>query len=648
MRVIEKGAPILGNTLVSKGVQFGIYSDQAYRMILNIYDDSGDNQCCFTQALSREEYATGHIFHVVVDGVAVGSCYSWQLEDYEGNISTLLMDPYAKSIKEIDEASNCYYSVVTRQEVCETQGPKIPWEEMVIYELHVGAFTKGRGSNVANEQEGTFEGIIAKLPYLKQLGITSIELLPIFKWNKHTLQSKHPVTGKLMEDVWGYNTIAFFALQNDYSASREIGGEIQSFKELVNEAHKLGLEIILDVVYNHTGEGGDGGSTFNFKQLSNQTYYKMNGSRYRNCAGTGNVFNTTHPVVKELVIDSLRYWVTTFGVDGFRFDLASTLAQNEYGERIQYSLIDDIAKDPILASVKLISESWDAKGSYDVGKMPYGFAEWSDCFRDTIRQFIRGDNGVTPIVAKCIQGQDIVHQDSRKNAFSNIHFITAHDGFTLWDVVSYNEKHNEYNGENNRDGNNANYTHNCGCEGETSNEAVIQLRQRRVKNYMCMLLLSYGVPLFVMGDEIGRTQRGNNNAYCQDNEILWMNWRESDFNVDLRNFVSQLLRFRKECHYLKEKPEDVLSFHGVKTHEPDWSYYSCSLAWEIKSPTEHLYFVINNYVNDLVFELPVHEGKWCLLLDTYNQDMVLNAYGNEVEFQYRVMPYSLCIFKVLK
>lgn len=632
---IEKGRPILGCTQCLDYMQWGIYAPKASGMLLKVYRQKEDELPILECMLNRLNYATGDVFHIALKALDTIEAYTWQLKDEADNLSECLLDPYCKSVYgDRNLIVEDLHPVTLR--------PCIPWEKTIIYELHVGHFTKDISSGVSELKRGTFLGLMEKLLYLKSLGVTTIELLPVFKWNKHTLQNKHPETGEQLKDEWGYNTIAFFALDEQYGVEQcHIREE---FLACVEAAHTLGMEIVLDVVYNHTGEGGEGGQIFNFKQLGDEQYYKKNNQHYINCSGTGNVFNNTHIVVKNLVLDSLRYWVTQFGVDGFRFDLASILQQDEYGRWYTNGLMKDIANDPILRSVKLISESWDAKGSYDVGRMPHPVREWSDFFRDTIRKAVRGDMGMTRELAQCIVGEDIHYVDAQKGPWNSIHFITAHDGFTMWDLVSYNTKHNELNGECNRDGHNGNYSHNCGQEGDTLDETIINLRFKRMKNYFALLLLSYGVPMLLMGDECARSQRGNNNAFCQNNELVWLKWKNTEQQQQLKKFVEQMIEMRKEMKWLDQQASIVISWHGVKYGEPDWSYYSCSLAWEIKNEKEKAYIILNNYVEELVFELPPTQKKWRKRVDTDKRQSVLQYvyYGDAKE---RVAPYSLCIFR---
>lgn len=643
MYTLSKGYPSLGCVVSEEGVGFGIYAPNAKEMIINIYlDPYAPNP--YTQIpLNRSEYATGDLFHVQIKGLPEQIYYTWQIIYMDYKVSDEIIDPYAQSIVPQPYQTHKYRCASITQVVSPFKKPKIPLAETIIYEMHVGAFTSSPSSGISDREKGTFEGVISKLPYLKSLGITTIELLPVFKWNPYTLKQRHPDTHQLMTDVWGYNPISFFALENNYSADRSPLKEIESFKKLVKEIHDLDMELILDVVYNHTGEGGEEGATFHFKALAKETYYKFKDQAYLNCSGTGNTLNCTHPVVKHLILDSLKYWVIQMGVDGFRFDLASILGQDEYGRWMQHSVLMDIAGDPILSKVKLISESWDAKGSYDVGRMPYPFAEWSDYFRDTIRKFMRGDLGLTKQVASCILGEEVYYTDHRKNANHTIHFITAHDGFTLWDLVSYESKHNEQNGEYNRDGNNSNYSSNCGVEGETGDLEINALRKRKVKNFLALLLLSKGIPMILMGDESGRTQQGNNNAYCQDNALTWLDWERARRFEDLREFVTQIINIRKQMNYFTGYTKDSVTWHGVGYNQPDWSYYSRTLAWHFKTPGASMYVVVNSYVESLYFELPPTVNSWCIVVDTFDDSTHFKPH-NISEKGFIVRAYSLCIF----
>lgn len=649
MYEISRGMPLLGCTLDEGGANFGIHLDLNLTIKLQIYLNYLDERPFLEIVLDQNNHSTENIYHVYVKDIKEGMAYCYELEDENTKQKYVIFDPYALSIREFPKDSNSYRGIVIRKDGIIYNKPNIPWEKTVIYEMHVGAFTRQDFSNPNKEHRGTLKGIIEKIPYLKDLGITAIELMPIFKWNPYTLMTFHPHSGEKLKDYWGYNTIGFFALDSKYSSNQMIKGEITEFKELVQLLHENDMEVILDVVYNHTGEGGTNGDIFNFKMQGVNTYYKIDElGRYMNCSGTGNTMNTQNQIVSNLIIDSLRYWVLYMGVDGFRFDLASILGQDNRGRWIKPSLLDKIAKDPVLASVKLISESWDAKGSYDVGKMPYPFAEWSDIFRDTIRKFVRGDLGLTKALSDCILGKEIYFTDERKNVNHTVHYVTAHDGFTMWDLTSYNEKHNLDNGEDNRDGNNANFSDNCGEEGETDDIYIINKRKKRIKNYMSLLLLSRGVPMLLMGDEMCRTQNGNNNAYCQDNKTMWIDWSRLESNQDIYHFLKLLIRIRKDIKFISDIcGEYSISWHGIFYGEPDWSYYSRSLAWHIEGKKENFYMVINSYHEPLCFELPPIKSKWLRIIDThkdYPEDIILE--GEKVTTKnYKVNPFSFCLFK---
>ena len=635
MYKIHKSKAILGTHLTSEGVMFGIYAREVNALILKIYS-AKTRTLLGIYRLDAKDYRTGEIYHCMVTDVQEEDYYTWQVEK-KGRISQPLIDPYAKAIEAIQDGSNTYYNIIVEIVPEEIKKPKITPEQRIIYELHVGAFTKN-DKQLDCFKRGTFDGLIDKLDYLKSLGVTTLELLPIYKWNRKAPEQKDPITGGQMYDIWGYNPISFFAIEESYTHQQSAKHKIEAFRHFVRMVHQAGMEVVLDVVYNHTGEGGAGDTLFNFKQLGCDTYYKMDGHTFKNCAGTGNVLNTTHPIVKQLVVDSLKYWLVDIGVDGFRFDLASTLTQNEQGEWMAHNLLEDIAKDPILGSALLISESWDAKGSYDVGKMPYPFAEWNDQYRDTMRQFVRGDFNTIQKVVKGVEGRLIQFVDAKKNAWHSINFITAHDGFTMRDLVSYNEKHNISNGENNRDGNGINWSDNCGYEGHCTNEAICALREKRVKNYMILLMLSYGTPMILMGDEMGRTQHGNNNAYCQDNALFWVDWQMDTKRMRLKKFLQEAIRIRKSSKYLQHPENTTIIWHGVKCNEPDLGYYSRSIACEITCLDEHHYIIMNNYHDMLDFEMPRTLRGWQCRIDTSGK-MRLGTYTHYVS-----EPYSIAVF----
>ncbi len=646
MYTIRRGSPILGCQLEQQGANFGIFSDYAVAMLLTLYKGKGETVPICQVYCDRKNYTTGDIFYVYIEDVKEGMHYTWQFIGADGEVSYPLIDPYAYCI--VENGREGYRNIVKALVSPNFKKPNIPWEKTIIYELHVGHFTRSNSSGIKEKERGTFKGLIEKLDYLKDLGITTLELLPVFKWKRHTIKNRHPETGLLLQDEWGYNSLSFFALDESYSVNKDGEEVLDEFSEFIEKAHEKGLEIILDVVYNHTGEGGEESAYSSFKKLSNKTYYKLNEEGdYLNCSGTGNTFNTNHQIVNALILASLRYWVVNRGVDGFRFDLASILGQDREGLWMSYSLLNAINEDPILSHVKLIAESWDAKGSYDVGRMPQHFREWSDYFRDTIRKCVRGDAGLTKPLADCLMGKDIYFSDTKKGSQHALHFITAHDGFTLWDLVSYEQKHNLDNGEGNHDGNNANYSTNCGVEGETQEMAIINKRKRLVKNHLSLLLLAKGIPMLLMGDEMGRTQKGNNNAFCHNNPLVWVDWKRSEDFKDIQAFTKKLIYLRQTLLKIDTDEDYTVSWHGVKYNHPDWSYVSKSIACYLKSEKMSYYIVINNYSEALLFDLPPTGSKWVRLMDTNlstPEDIQLE--GREVyENRYLVECYSICLFK---
>ena len=542
----------------------------------------------------------------------------------------LLVDPYSKVVGSNLEGTTCKSLVVDDADYPweGDQAPGIPMKDTIIYEMHVSFFTQSPTSGVKNR--GTFKGILEKLDHLKELGVTALELLPIYDYNTKSNKNINPLTGERLKDMWDYNPNNFFVVSKHYTDAKQDGDEIVCFKDFVKEIHKAGMEVILDVVYNHTGEGNEYKLTFNFKGIDNGIYYmlnKDNKKEYVNYSGTGNTFNCNYPAVKNLILDSLRYWVSEMHVDGFRFDLAPILGRDIDGQWLgKDSLLGEIAQDPILSKTKLISESWDAAGGYYLGKMPVGFAEWNGEYRDDMRRFINGHLGVVSNLATCITGSSNLFKKQEKGPQNSINFITAHDGFTMWDLVSYNKKHNIANGEDNRDGSNHNISCNYGVEGETDDEGIIKIRKQQVKNAITLLMISQGVPMIVMGDEFCRTQKGNNNPYCQDNEISWVDWDRKQKFADVYRYYCKIIHFRKthanlrKSEFLLEDCCPRITWHGIKEDSPDWSYHSRTIAFMISGNLAEdydIYVAINGHNEPLTFELPQREdGKWSRVVDT--------------------------------
>lgn len=665
--IVYKGDPILGVTIGSQATNFAIFSKHATQVILEIYNASDDKYPRFSYKLSSEQNKTGDIWHVKVSDIGHGSYYGWRMDGppslsdgHRFNMDQLLIDPYNKALVS-DLEGTSYKSLVVDDGNYNWEGdqqPFIPMEDTIIYEMHVRLFTQSPTSGVTHK--GTFRGILEKLDHLKKLGVTTLELLPIYDFNVNENKNINPLTGEKLKDVWGYNPNNFFAVSKHYTDAQQDGDEIVCFKDFVKEIHQAGMEVILDVVYNHTGEGNEDGPTINFKGIDNQTYYMLDESDkkcYKNYSGTGNTFNCNHPTVKELILDSLRYWVSHMHVDGFRFDLASILGRDERGHWMgDQSLLGEIAKDPILSKTKLIAESWDAAGGYHLGDMPVGFAEWNGQFRDDMRSFINGRIDIISSLATRITGSANLFAKEGRGPLDSINFITAHDGFTMWDLVSYNNKHNIANGENNRDGSNDNISYNYGVEGKTDDVNIVEIRKRQVKNAITLLMISQGVPMILMGDEFCRTQKGNNNPYCQDNEISWVDWSRKEQFSDIYDYFCKIIHFRKKHRnfrynkFLSEKSSPHITWHGVETDLPDWSYHSRTIAFMINGDLkgdQDIYVAINGHDDSLVFQLPTNvPGKWCRVVDTgkeFPSDFLEKPLEEKGE-EYKVKALSIAIF----
>jgi isoamylase len=498
-----------------------------------------------------------------------------------------------------------------------------------VYELHVRGFTRHPSSGVPAETRGTFRGLIEKIPYLKDLGISAVELLPVFQFDP---QDCPP--GRV--NYWGYAPISFFAPHQAYSSRQDSLGPVDEFRDMVKALHRAGIEVIIDVVFNHTAEGNHSGPTLSFRGLDNNAYYilEQDRSRYANYSGTGNTLNANHPIVRRMVLDSIRYWVEEMHVDGFRFDLASILARDSSGYVMTNPpVLLDIESDPNLAGTKMIAEAWDAAGLYQVGSfVGDSWKEWNGRFRDDIRGFFRSDHGSLRRFADRLLGSHEIYRHKEREAEQSVNFVTCHDGFTLNDLVSYNQKHNEANGEDNRDGTDDNRSWNCGMEGPTNDPGIERLRNRQLKNFFTVTMLSLGLPMFAMGDEVRRTQHGNNNAYCQDNESNWFDWSLVTKHADVHRFVKLLIARRLMRDTGPERRRMTLSqlisgatknWHGTKLHRPDWSDQSHSVAFsaELKGEGLLVHFIFNAYWEPLEFELPRPEksegGSWRRWIDTF-------------------------------
>jgi len=505
---------------------------------------------------------------------------------------------------------------------------KRPSSRTIIYEMHVRGFTRHPSSGVVDKLRGTYAGLIEKISYLQQLGITAVELLPVFQFDA---QDAPP--GQV--NYWGYAPVSFFAPHQAYSSRQDPLGPVDEFRDMVKALHRAGIEVILDVVFNHTAEGDHGGPTLSLRGLDNSTYYilEQDRSQYANYSGTGNTLNANHPIVRRMIVDSLRYWVEEMHVDGFRFDLASILARDSAGQPMSNPpVLWDIESDPVLAGTKMIAEAWDAGGLYQVGSfIGDSWKEWNGRFRDDVRSFFRGDEGSVVQVADRLVGSPEIYGYREREAEESVNFVTSHDGFTLNDLVSYSLKHNEANGEGNRDGENDNRSWNCGVEGPTDDPAVEKLRSRQIKNLLTCTMLSLGMPMIVMGDEVRRTQRGNNNAYCQDNQTSWFDWTLIAKYGDVHRFVTLLIAQRLLRDVQAENERESLNqllresnkaWHGVKLYQPDWSSWSHSIAVsaELKKEKQVLHLILNAYSEPLEFELPPVSqeggGSWRRWIDT--------------------------------
>jgi len=645
----EACAP-LGATVYPEGVNFSLFSKNARSVELLLFDDVNSAQPAKTISLDADRHRTYHYWHVFVPGLKPGQIYAYRAYGefvperglrFDGE--KVLLDPYGlglavpkaynrKALKESgDITAIAMKSVVADPNHYDWEGDvplKRPFAETVIYELHVRGFTCHPSSGLASEKRGTYAGLIEKIPYLKDLGVTAVELLPVFQFDPQDAPE-----GRV--NYWGYQPVSFFAPHHAYSSRKEPLGVIAEFRDMVKALHRAGIEVILDVVFNHTAEGGNDGPTLCYRGLANDFYYilEKDKSRYADYTGCGNTLNANQPIVRRLIQDSLRYWVSQMHVDGFRFDLASILSRDEAGSPLPNPpVLWDIESDPLLAGTKLIAEAWDAAGLYQVGTFVGDtWQEWNGRFRDDVRRFLKGENSsVSGLATRLLGSPDIYGQDERE-AEQSINFVTCHDGFTLNDLVSYNEKHNEANGENNRDGSNDNLSWNCGAEGPTDDPAIEAVRDRQVKNFLALLLVSVGTPMLHMGDEVRRTQLGNNNAYCQDNDISWFDWSLLDRHAGIHHFVRELNAFRQRRDVvttgIKLSLNQLLQqarieWHGVALHSPDWSENSHSLAFTVHGMQARflLHGMLNAYWEPLTFELPrvpdESQQRWRRCVDT--------------------------------
>lgn len=678
---INTGSPYpLGATYDGEGVNFALFSENAEAVELYLYDSSNQQEIEKFKITEK----THQVWHIYVSGIRPGQLYGYRVhgpydpaQGHRFNPHKLLIDPYAKAISGVVQWNDALFAYnigeddlsldttdsapfVPKSVVIDghfdwgdDHPPRIPMHQSVIYETHVKGFTATH-PEIPEEIRGTYAALAhpVTINYLKELGITAIELLPIH----HFITDRH-LQDKGLTNYWGYNSVGFFAPDVRYSASGTHGEQVVEFKEMVKALHGAGIEVILDVVYNHTGEGNEMGPTLSFRGIDNASYYRLaeDPRYYMDFTGTGNTLNTRQPNVLRLIMDSLRYWVQEMHVDGFRFDLASALARELHDVDKLSSFFDVIHQDPVISQVKLIAEPWDiGEGGYQVGEFPAGWAEWNGKYRDCIRDYWIGADSMIAEFANRLTGSSDLYRGDNRTPSASINFITAHDGFTLHDLVSYNEKHNEANGEDNKDGESHNRSWNCGAEGPTDDSTVNNLREKQKRNMLVTLFLSQGVPMLVAGDEHGRTQQGNNNAYCQDNEISWLNWDNVD--VSLLDFTKKLIHFRREhpvfCRrkWFQGLPirgtgvEDIVWFLPDASEMDDHHWqedYARSLAVFLngagirsvdtdgkKIVDANFYLLFNAYWEDVTYTLPGENygAGWFKILDTNND--TIESFGN--------------------
>jgi glycogen operon protein len=638
----------LGASVADGGANFSLFSRSAAGVELLLFDREEDTAPSHTVRLDPVTNHTYHYWHVFVPGVKPGQLYGYRVAGPSAperglrfDAAKVLLDPYGRGVvvpknydreaarREGDNAGTAMKSVVVDSDAYDWEGDiplSRPAARTIIYEMHVRGFTRHPSSGVGEKTRGTYAGLIEKIPYLQELGITAVELLPVFQFD-----ARDCPPGKV--NYWGYAPISYFAPHQAYSSRQDPLGPIDEFRDMVKALHRAGIEVILDVVYNHTAEGNEHGPTLSFRGIDNLSYYILEegGARYANYTGCGNTLNANHPVVRRMIVDSLRYWVEEMHVDGFRFDLASILTRDGSGRPLPNPpVLWDIESDPALAGTKLLAEAWDAAGLYQVGSfVGDAWREWNGRFRDDVRDFFRAEPGSLRRVADRLVGSPEVFGHEEREAEQSINFVTCHDGFTLNDLVSYNQKHNEANGEDNRDGANDNRSWNCGVEGPTEDPEVERLRTRQVKNYLAVTLLALGVPMILMGDEVRQTQGGNNNAYCQDNETSWLDWTLLEKHAEVHRFLRLLLarRLMRDVEYERRRVtlnallrEANKAWHGVKLHQPDWGDHSHSVALTAELRREALLFhlILNAYWEPLDFELPLlSDGNpWRRWIDT--------------------------------
>jgi isoamylase len=673
---VRRGMPLpLGARTFLDGVNFALFSRHAYRVRLELFDHATDSTPSRAFDLDPVRNRTGDVWHVWIQGIVPGQLYAYRVDGpydpaagHRFNFNRLLLDPRATAITHLphwDFDAACGYDPAFGQERRSTvdnaasvpkcvftrfhfdwkddRNPRHPWSKTVIYETHVRGLTIDPSSGVPDP--GTYRGLVEKIPYLKDLGVTAVELLPIQEFNPGEMKARNPHTGQLLRNYWGYNPVSFTAVNGGYSSAGASGQQALEFKEMVRLLHAAGIEVIIDVVFNHTAETDERGPTLSWRGIENSVFYSLekDKKRYHNFAGTGNAINANHPVVRDYIMGVLRYWVMEMHVDGFRFDLASILGRDTSGNLLANPpLLEAIADDPILISTKIIAEAWDAAGAYQVGSFSERrWAEWNGHYRDDVRRFWRGDQGMLGAFASRLCGSQDIYAKSGKGPECSINFVTCHDGFTMNDLVSYVEKHNMANGEDNRDGSNDNLSSNHGVEGPTQDPRIESLRRRQIRNFLLTLFVSRGVPMLLGGDEFRRTQHGNNNAYCQDNEISWYDWSLLRQHSQIQQFVKRMIALRRTHPILSRErfyTDDDITWFGPNQRTPAWGDAQArALACLVHEGAGDALFLMFNAGDQVVtFHTPVapDKGRWRLAADT-SHDGPIESFVDSLQ------PYAL-------
>jgi glycogen operon protein len=639
---LRLGKPFpFGATLVPGGVNFSVFSRHATSCTLVLFEKHAPQP--LVEIPFPHSFRVGNVYCMVVFGLDYENIeYGYRMDgpmDPKGghrfDKSKILLDPYAKALggREVWGVPPDWNNMFPHRgrlvfedfDWEDDHALETPIEDLIIYEMHVRSFT--RHSSSKSKYPGTYAALMDKVPYLKELGVNCVELMPVYEFDEFEGSRKNPVSGETMYNYWGYSTVAFFAPKAGYAATGQFGMQVDEFKNLVKELHKNGIEVMLDVVFNHTAEGNERGPTISFRGIDNSTYYMLTPEGYYfNFSGCGNTLNCNNPIVRNMVLDCLRYWASEFHIDGFRFDLAAILGRDPWGAPLPNPpLLETLAFDPVLGKCKLIAEAWDAGGLYQIGSFPaYGrWAEWNGKYRDDLRRYIKGDEGLVGAVAQRVQGSPDLYRAGGRGPTASINFITCHDGLTLNDYVSYDHKHNDANGEGNRDGSDDNFSWNCGAEGFTWDAGINALRHQLMKNAVTSLMVSHGIPMILMGDEVGRTQQGNNNTYCHDNELNWFDWTLLEKNADLLRFFKNMIAFRRAHPVLRARDHvrnvdyvgsgiADITWHGTQAWNADWSNNSRVVAWMLDGKhakcgtvqDNTIYVAMSSHWGGLWFELP--------------------------------------------